>query len=62
MATTATVTVASTVPTSVNTPTKITPLLFNHHSKTIDTGLDGHTLSCGPLGDVSIIVMVKLRI
>jgi hypothetical protein len=28
------------------------PLLQDHHSKTLDIGLNGCTLSAGPLGDV----------
>jgi hypothetical protein len=32
-----------------------TPVLQNHHSKTLDIGLNGYTLSAGPLGDVSFV-------
>ena len=29
------------------------PLLHNHHTKTLDAGHNGHTVSCGAIGDVS---------
>ncbi len=47
-----TTTVASTW--TMNTSAMELPLALNHHSKTIDAGRNGHTLSCGPLGDVSL--------
>jgi hypothetical protein len=28
-------------------------VILDRHSKTIDTGLEGRTVSCGPFGDVS---------
>jgi hypothetical protein len=45
-----------------NSSTMIMPVVLNRHSKTIDTGRDGHTLSCGPRGDVRHPEVETLRL
>ena len=47
--------ISAIAPSSENAIT-YTPVLQNHHSKTLDVGLNGYTLSAGPLGDVSISI------